>query len=375
MAGERWRLGHRPGLDGLRGIAIGLVLVQHSQIPDMWIAGEVGVCLFFVLSGFLITEQLVAEHRGDGRISLRGFYARRVRRLGPAFALALVGAGLLAVALPTVSVVTFGDVGWALSYVGNWHLVADPSPGSMGILAGTWSLAVEEQFYLLWPLVVIWAMRRGPSWLGWIAGAGIVASLVARFALADDSIRVYYGTDTNASALLTGALAAVLVHRVGRGWEAPAWVALAGLAGLLALSTLDMSAWTLAQPVTVAVAVALVMACTARRQPVILTAAWLRWLGRRSYGIYLWNCMLAALVYFVAMPWPMRVLVVVVPSLLIAELSWRCVEAPVLRRRLVVATDTTPRLRRRVVPGGADPEPVGAGVTPQRELPGPSGQH
>src|SRR5262245_41272123 len=162
------RLAYQPALDGLRGVAVLAVLLFHAGHLR---GGFLGVDLFFTLSGFLITTLLLAEHSARGRISLRNFWSRRARRLLPALYLVL-GATVAYAALfarPDSLQQIRGDAFAALAYVANWHLIATggsywsqyaaPSP-----LEHLWSLAVEEQFYIVWPLLVVgilaWSRRR-----------------------------------------------------------------------------------------------------------------------------------------------------------------------------------------------------------------------
>src|SRR5271157_2250169 len=155
---------HRPELDGLRGIAILAVLGAHTGVPGFADGGGgAGVTLFFVLSGYLITSLLLAERGRTGRVDLRAFYVRRALRLFPALAaVLLVVAGLLAIgAMPATATantdyrIVFAGV---VAYVANWVAVAGQS---IGMLGHCWSLAVEEQFYILWPTLLLAGLRFG----------------------------------------------------------------------------------------------------------------------------------------------------------------------------------------------------------------------
>src|SRR3954469_19950995 len=218
---------HLPALDGVRGVAVAGVLAFHGGVAALR-GGFLGVDAFFVLSGYLITALLLGEERATGRIRLTGFWARRARRLLPALLVLL--AAVLAVSrflLPPDELPALrGDALAALLYVANWRLLhrgggyfaetAAPSP-----LQHTWSLAIEEQFYLVWPLLLV-------ALLGLVRGrdprtrravvlgtclAGAAASVATTVLLRGhvDPDRLYYGTDTRAAALLVGAgLAALL---------------------------------------------------------------------------------------------------------------------------------------------------------------------
>ncbi len=212
---------HITALDGARGAAVIAVLLFHGGVLK---GGYLGVDLFFVLSGYLITSLLLAETARSGTIGLGGFWARRARRLLPALFLMLVAVCAYAVfiAKPTELNQIRGDFLATLGYVANWHLVlahydywrlfTSPSP-----LNHTWSLAIEEQFYVVWPLVALgvgFIVRRGRTAIAW-ARAMFFTSLTlsifsAAFALqiwhsSKGTVRIYYGTDTRAAAILFGA--------------------------------------------------------------------------------------------------------------------------------------------------------------------------
>jgi peptidoglycan/LPS O-acetylase OafA/YrhL len=145
-ANQPWRLGYLPALDGVRGIAILLVVAYHAGIGarEFYWMGFNGVAIFFTLSGFLITRLLMEEHEGNGEISLGRFYARRALRLLPAF-------GSMVAVTALIGLASLGDALRASSYMANWWLAADIH---LGPLSHTWSLSIEEQFYLAWPLIL-----------------------------------------------------------------------------------------------------------------------------------------------------------------------------------------------------------------------------
>ncbi len=324
--GEPWRLGRRPGLDGLRGIAILLVLVCHVlDNAGIWNgAGSAGVTVFFTLSGFLITSLLVEELQARGRVSLRSFYARRARRLFPALAAAVLLVGAFQAA---VGIASPGHLLPVIFYVGNWIAVAH---GNLGLLPHTWSLSIEEQFYLLWPLglLAVWRWRNGPVLL---ASLGILASMAARFALAGDWYRVYYGSDTRADGLLVGCLLALLAHR-GLSWRPSVVTATAGMMALAAVSLggASLSARGVWIPALVPwITAAMIWTACSSQSPRWLAADWLRYIGRRSYGIYLWHYPFVLLVGYFSHSLGVTLLAVMA-SVGIAEASWRFVEAPFL---------------------------------------------
>ena len=347
-------LPHLPALDGLRALAVIAVVLYHAELPVA--GGFLGVEIFFVLSGFLITALLVGEWRQHGRINLAAFWMRRTGRLLPALLLMLGGTCLLALLLPAQERAGLrGDLFAALTYVSNWRLVlSGQSYFDVGtrpsLLQHLWSLAVEEQFYLLWPLLFALGLR-------WLRPLGLLAltlalalgSLALAFTLYDpgaDPSRVYFGSDTRASGLLIGALLAMLWApwrqlalagpRIGVALDA---AGIGALAGLVAANLWLYDSHPLLYRgglASVALLTALVIAAAthphARLLPALLAWAPLRWVGLRSYGIYLWHWPIFQLtrpyldVPFDGPGWlALRVGLV----LLLAELSYRFVELPV----------------------------------------------
>lgn len=207
-------LGRVKALDGLRGVAIGVVLVHHFWFSRFPGGGIIGVDLFFGLSGFLITSLLLAEHRASGRISLRRFYARRALRLYPAL-YAMLAAYLVFMAAGGGGTSSFRDAlrgaGYVSAYVFNWAKAAGVNlPTELGPL---WTLSVEEQFYFLWPvaLLLLLRRRRSPGWLARVTAAGVLALWILRplLWLRYGSSPSYYLTSTWADTLLAGALLAI----------------------------------------------------------------------------------------------------------------------------------------------------------------------
>ena len=322
--------GRRPALDGLRGLAILLVIADHSAIPHATLGGQVGVTVFFVLSGFLITGQLLARDRVD----FRGFWLRRARRLGPALLVMLavcfplfLGAGWSASAY-------WGDALPGLLYVQNFHEMAAGWTMPFGHL---WSLSVEEQFYLAFPLIVALLRNRPRAVLAFSLAAGSV-SAVARFWLSLDpstELRGYFGVDTNAYALLLGA---GLAAAVAMGWR-PTWRVLPFGLGVPLVIASAMVSPTVAHPYLVVLPTSagaglLIVAALAGPIPALEIAP-LRFCGRISYGWYLWQGPLLTLT------WPTTTdghtlgkTAFCVVALGVALLSWRYVEQPVLRKGL-----------------------------------------
>jgi peptidoglycan/LPS O-acetylase OafA/YrhL len=330
------------------------VLLYHADLAVR--GGFLGVESFFVLSGFLITSLLLTEWRPDRRIDLLGFWVRRARRLLPALFLALVGTQVLAAVVLRGDAPTLrGDSLAALGYVMNWHLIFggqsyfDPMLRPT-LLQHLWSLAVEEQFYLLWPLLFAAGMRylrRRGLLVATLAVAAASAALMAwLFQPGADPSRIYYGTDTRASALLIG-VALALVWAPGcvpaaasrrAGWLLDAAGAL-GLGGLLAASIWLYESHPLLYRggfALVALGTALAIAGAthprARLLPALLGWRPLRWIGTRSYGIYLWHWP----IFSVTRPyqdvafggWSLLALRLAL-VLGLAELSYRFVETPI----------------------------------------------
>lgn len=300
---------HLPALDGLRGVAILGVLLFHT---GRFSGGFLGVDLFFALSGYLITDLLLREVERTGTVSLLAFWGRRIRRLLPALVTMLAGVTLLVwvVESPEMVRTTLADGPWVQLNLVNWHLLAESASywdrfGAERVFEHLWSVAVEEQFYLVWPVVLLLVSRGGGRADGRVAVAAAVASavsLVLMIALVDaaDPTRVYTGTDTRAFSLLLGAMVAT------RPVRAALARAVAGRAGVVsALLVAGIGAvWLLADGVTsswlfrgglfahsLAAALLIGLCVQAPRTPVVRALGWrpLRWLGLISYSLYLWH--------------------------------------------------------------------------------------
>jgi peptidoglycan/LPS O-acetylase OafA/YrhL len=367
------------GLDGLRGVAVTAVVLFHSGI-HLVRGGLLGVDIFFVLSGYLITGLLLDEWRRTRTLSLRGFWERRARRLLPALfaVLAVVTLVWQRAGSPDDVQTVRGDALATLLYVANWHsvlaahgyftLFAAPSP-----LLHTWSLAVEEQFYLVWPLVawLVLTRLRSARVLVWAAALGACASAGAMVGLSLAGLgadRLYYGTDTRVQALLVGAALVTGLHLSGRdlaghrfgveggplgapepatelgGWPrralSMAGVLAAGLLTWMCTSVDGRSAWLYRGGfllVAVAVAVVITAIVLMPYGPLArgLTVLPLVALGRVSYGLYLWH-------------WPVIVLLDedrtglagwrltagrLVAILAVSALSYHLLERPIRERR------------------------------------------
>ena len=327
------RLGYRPALDGLRGVAVLLVLAQHAGLPLFPQGGTVGVTLFFVLSGFLITSILRAEHDATGRIDFRGFYLRRARRLLPARALLLIGVS----AYLFVSHQSLLDVVLTAGYASN---LAGAAGHNLGNLVHTWTLSLEEQFYLLWPLLLpVVARRRRPAVILAVVVALVVAWRVVLSLSGAPTERIYFGPDTRADAIVIGCALAFALARTSARFLRPAAVGSALLlAGLCAAPPQSHLAWLL-PPITVASLV--LVAFAAQSTPRLLTWRPLVATGRISYGLYLWSFPVALSVESRDLPLWVSAPTITAVSVALALASWFVVERPFKRRPVQDATDTS----------------------------------
>jgi peptidoglycan/LPS O-acetylase OafA/YrhL len=344
-------LNYRPHLDGLRAVAVYLVVAFHVGLTHMR-GGFIGVDIFYVLSGFLVTRILFADLTVHGRLQWRRFYSRRVRRILPAAIVTLVVTALAyaAIATPSQSSDAQGGFRAACLYVANWYFIRQatdyfaPSATANPVLH-FWSLAIEEQFYLLWPVVLYGLIAltrragRGRWWLlrGVIAAAG-VASALAAWRIAEVNLPLaYYGTWTRAYQLLAGAVIAVtprLFHLGSRGREVARWTAPAALAGLLVLatSTVDLGPISRGIGATVIASMLIVALENAERSRTTraLSTKPLRYLGRISYGTYLWHWPLVTLITHDHQFEPVALFLLVCPaSTLLGALSYHFVEQPI----------------------------------------------
>jgi peptidoglycan/LPS O-acetylase OafA/YrhL len=362
-------IGYLPALDGLRGLSVAAVLVFHA---GYYRGGFLGVDLFFVLSGFLITSLLIKEMSATSTVAVMRFWGRRFRRLLPAVLVSLVGVTLLVFAFGSVAeqAAALDDGPWAQFYLANWHALSKPGgywasfelPRVFGHL---WSLGIEQQFYVIWPVAVLGIARLGRHRERWLAVACAVlalASLVQSLRLFDPAnpTRVYMGTDTRASSLLLGALCATsfvragagaVQRRLGRWVDVPLIALLVGFAVAWALIDGTSSPWLFQGGMFVhsmfaAVLVVLSAETTGTWTNRFLGHGTLRWLGTISYSLYLWHWP----IFVLLSPerthldgWPLVVLRITV-SIAAAWLSKLLVEDPIrfragwMRGRVGIAT-------------------------------------
>ncbi|CAN5454761.1 acyltransferase family protein [soil metagenome] len=387
--GRRRLAGSRtiPALDGIRAVAVALVLAEHGGLPGVP-GGFLGVDVFFVLSGFLITSLLVEELGRTGRISLRDFWIRRARRLLPALLIVVCAVLALRHLFPFDAVTGLrNEAVAAFLWMANWAFVAQgtdyfsqgspPSP-----LQHMWSLGVEEQFYLLWPLLIVavpltvlLCRRAAPTlrtvrltiFVVALAGAAASATLAIVRVSSDTEAnalnRVYFGTDTRVQALLVGAAAAALLVRDWSSLTAAGnvirsrwlkWAArLASLAGVAVLALIahratgSVADFRSGLLIIVAVGAVLVVVPVAFDQdgPVarVLSLRPLVWLGAISYGVYLWHWPVFGVLNGERTGWSGWTLFVLrcTVTLALALASWWVIEQPVQRWR----PSTVPMLR------------------------------
>lgn len=314
----------RPDIQGLRSVAVTLVVLYHCGVPGL-AGGYVGVDVFFVISGFLITRQLISEHRRVGRISLSGFYARRIRRLLPS-ALTVILLTELAARLfgpPLQAVPTAKDSIFSTFYLMNYRLAAagvdyQNAGGPVSPLQHFWSLAVEEQFYLFWPLAIIavgllFRLRMGRA-LGLFAALAVAVSFVVSVTTTGhDATLAYFAIQTRAWELGAGALVAVgtplllrlpVVAATAAGWCGLLMIV---CSALVLTSSTPFPGSAAALPVAGAALVILAGLTQPRRgAELALQGPGAQLVGRMSYGWYLWH-------------WP---LIVLVPAVLGDHFTW-----------------------------------------------------
>ena len=350
------RIPHVPALDGLRGVAVIGVLAFHLGHLQ---GGFLGVDLFFVLSGYLMTSLLVAEWAETGRIGLGAFWARRARRLLPALFLVLLAVAAYASTEPAGVAVDDlrADALATLGYVANWHsIVGDHGYWDLfaapSLLAHTWSLAIEEQLYIVWPLVAVLALRvrgrRGLLVTSLVLGVASAAAMVVLHGAGDDTARTYFGTDTRAAAVLVGAALAALSRGETRR-SSPAfatrrvigvvgWVAAVGLGvAWFTVGGTDQGLYEGGFALCSLAGAAVIAAATQPGSAIgrVLSFAPLRHAGLISYGVYLWHwpVFIALDVQTDLTGWPLLV-AKLATTLLVSEASYRLVERPIRRGSL-----------------------------------------
>lgn len=348
------------GLDGLRTIAVAVVVLYHLHVPG-FVGGLMGVGVFFTLSGYLITANLMRSWDKKGNLTLRTFWLRRFRRLMPAVIVTLLATLILTAALARDELTNrFWEALSALFYVNNWHTIFQEKSywdnfGGPSPLSHMWSLSVEEQFYLLWPLVLLVLLVVTRSRIGALIGSLLLtgASFAWMWVLATpgmDNTRAYEGTDTRAGGLLLGACLAIWLssrRQAGKSVEPAKSTAnlfgLIGLAGIVALVVLvEQESMFLYHGGLILLSVASVLAIFSVLHPQSLWSRVLgfgpiRWLGERSYGIYLWHMPVIA---FMPQSWLennklLASIITIGVSVALAAISWTLIEDPIRKHGVI----------------------------------------
>ncbi|AQP47556.1 hypothetical protein BW730_08700 [Tessaracoccus aquimaris] len=347
-----------PSLDGLRTIAVGLVIAFHLSVPGL-APGFAGVDVFFVLSGYLITAGLLADTAKHGRPRFARFWQRRFLRLLPAATLVLIAVLTYATFLMPVyrRAAAAGDVGWTAVYLANWHFMEAnsyfSSDGSASLLLHMWSLAVEEQFYFVWPIaigLIAWLARKARLRTALIAVTAVLTlASIARLPqlyLTASVDRAYMGTDSKAFEPLLGALLAILVSddrvrdALARHHKALTAVGIAAVAAVLPFLGGPSPFYFFGGALLLSLGVVVLMAALVCGPGTLVerALAWgpMAYLGRISYGLYLWHWPWAVWmgIAHVEHFQPARAAVALAGTVVTSVASYHLVEQPIRRGRL-----------------------------------------
>jgi peptidoglycan/LPS O-acetylase OafA/YrhL len=348
-------------LDGVRAIAILLVFAVHTK-PQLLVGGRLGVDLFFVLSGFLITSILLREYDATGSIHLGKFYMRRALRLFPALFLVVVFViGFTAVTERGLLSMTLADARAILLYYFNWRLVGMwPDMGiHNSMFSHLWSLSVEEQFYIVWPLLTLGLLRfRIPRTAVFaLLALGIILPEVARSVLyrGGNALDLYFRTDLRFDGLMWGALTAWLfwtdmLPKGERAQRILGWLGVAGVVGLCVLSSIeflptgDLYRWVFSTAGLCSMLLIVgVLSTPPRFLKLTIEFRPLRWIGRISYGLYLWHYTIFRAMHTISIDRTKLELLEFLVILAIATASYYVWEMPFLRLKDRVGSSGTRR--------------------------------
>lgn len=346
-----------PGLDGLRAIAVIAVIIYHLN-PQVLSGGFLGVDTFFVISGFLITSLLIHEYNETGRIDLKNFWIRRFKRLIPAvvFLLMVLVSYMSVFHLERLMAIK-SDVIAALVYMSNWWFIIEDVSYFEALeahpLKHLWSLAIEEQFYIIWPLVLLLMLvlvkRMGRIWL--ITFILSVVSLIAMVVISEplgDNSRVYFGTDTRAHSLLIGVMLAYifppfrLKTQIDRTSSAVLnSIGVISLGVLIYMFTFVSAShyWIYAGGLYLIAAITTLLIAASVHPTTFFATKFLGnplfvWIGKRSYSLYLWHYPIIVLsnTYFIQGQVPIYMVIIqIILTLVMAEISYRFIEQPFRR--------------------------------------------
>lgn len=351
---KQYKTRYMPGLDGLRAIAVIAVIIYHLN-PQTLSGGFLGVDTFFVISGFLITSLLIHEFNETGRIDLKKFWIRRFKRLIPAvvFLLMVLVSYMLLFNLERLMAIK-SDVIAALIYMSNWWFIIEDVSYFEALEANPlkhlWSLAIEEQFYIIWPIILLFMLvfvkRLGRVWL--ITFILSLVSLIVMIVLSEpqmDNSRVYFGTDTRAHSLLIGALLAYIFppFRLKAQIDRTSGAVLNGI-GIVSLGVLIymftfVSAshyWIYAGGLYLIAAITTLLIAASVHPTTFFATKLLGnplfvFIGKRSYSLYLWHYPIITLsnTYFIQGQVPFYMIIIqVVLTFVMAEVSYRFIEQP-----------------------------------------------
>jgi peptidoglycan/LPS O-acetylase OafA/YrhL len=351
MINSRFKLAYVPELDGLRGVAILAVMLFHAEVP-FFEGGFIGVDIFFVLSGFLITSLLIQEFDCMSYINLKYFYMRRVLRLGPSLIFLLVVFCLLSFVVLNneMAIDNLIDALISLVYLSNWaRAFMWHSPDFLG---HTWSLSIEEQFYILWPVILLTLLRIKKNRWCIVITAALIAlfSWLLRCYLVMGGVpaeRLYNGLDTRADALMVGCTLGVLISsdlisEDVKGCLSKWLIAIApfSMVGLIAFSILckwqDPSMYYFGFFVVELLTVALVLDILVSKRSIIgkiLAMRWLIWVGSISYGLYLWHYPIYRTMLALGFNRLAIILVGTFVTFVVAACSYYFLERPILKFR------------------------------------------